>query len=386
MAANGPTLGAGVSKILMSLSVLPIHQRILPVSVIALLPALSIIVVGVIPQCQRSLDVRQGTVALERALDQLHPFRAAQPKAVKEAWQLVVAKFPLWHAQQAEHRWLAGLVDLGTEYQLRTVKLKSNGRRGLSETTAKRQWIPASVPDLRASSLTQQSFIWQVEGKFIDVLMVLSVLTSVATEIDEFAVEWLSDRTAPTDAEHSDLPDVRVDLKFRLYVREPSAPTDRVGETLWPNPLDPQSARPGRWQRISALLSNAGEHSVNCQSSTRGSLGFIATGSLGIFLEDDVQDITLVGVIDTQAGADRPELRAVFRNGHGTFAIAALQTRLSAQDYRLVLLDRQRAVLQRPRLKAQQAIAQESIVLNLQPPLSFAGENVLLNVAARRRQ
>ena len=178
----------------------------------------------------------QGTVALERALDQLHPFRAAQPKAVKEAWQLVVAKFPLWHAQQAEHRWLAGLVDLGTEYQLRTVKLKSNGRRGLSETTAKRQWTPASVPDLRASSLTQQSFIWQVEGKFIDVLMVLSVLTSVATEIDEFAVEWLSDRTAPTDAEHSDLPDVRVDLKFRLYVREPSAPTDRVGETLWPNP------------------------------------------------------------------------------------------------------------------------------------------------------
>ena len=63
MAANGRTLGAGVSKILMSLSVLPIHQRILPVSVIALLPALSIIVVGVIPQCQRSLDVRQGTVA-----------------------------------------------------------------------------------------------------------------------------------------------------------------------------------------------------------------------------------------------------------------------------------------------------------------------------------
>ena len=104
------------------------------------------------------------------------------------------------------------------------------------------------------------------EGKFIDVLMVLSVLTSVATEIDEFAVEWLSDRTAPTDAEHSDLPDVRVDLKFRLYVREPSAPTVsvRLCGRIPHWTLNPRG--PGRWQRISALLSNASEHSVNCQS------------------------------------------------------------------------------------------------------------------------
>ena len=359
MAANGPTLGAGVSKILIVIErVTHSPTYFTCVGNCPLLPALSIIVVGVIPQCQRSLDVRQGTVALERALDQLHPFRAAQPKAVKEAWQLVVAKFPLWHAQQAEHRWLAGLVDLGTEYQLRTVKLKSNGRRGLSETTAKRQWTPASVPDLRASSLTQQSFIWQVEGKFIDVLMVLSVLTSVATEIDEFTVERLGDGTAAMDSEPSDLAGVRADLKFRLYVREPSEPTDRVGMTSWPNPDAAKSAQLSRWRRVSALLSNAGEHSANCQSSAQDSLGFVAAGSLGIFLEDDVQNITLVGVIDTEAGSDRPKLRAVFRNGHGTFAIAALQTRLSAQDYRLVLLDRQRAVLQRPRLKAQQAITQ----------------------------
>lgn len=216
--------------------------------------------------------------------------------------------------------------------------------------------------------------------------MVLGVLTSVATQIDEFTVERLGDGTAAMDSEPSDLAGVRADLKFRLYVREPSEPTDRVGMTSWPNPDAAKSAQLSRWRRVSALLSNAGEHSANCQSSAQDSLGFVAAGSLGIFLEDDVQNITLVGVIDTEAGSDRPKLRAVFRNGQGTFAIAALQTRLSAQDYRLVLLDRQRAVLQRPRLKEHEAVTQESIVLNLRPALPVAGENVVLNVAARRSQ
>lgn len=386
MTADWQTFVAGVSKSVISLSVLPIHQRILPMSVIALLPALLIIVVWVIPQCQRVLDVRQGTVALERELDELHPFRTPQSKRLKDAWQLVVAKFPLWHLQHAEHRWLAGLVDLGTEHQLRTVKLKSTGGRGLPGITAEQNGSPVSATNLRVPVLTQQSFIWQVEGEFVDVLMVLGVLTSVATQIDEFTVERLGDGTAAMDSEPSDLAGVRADLKFRLYVREPSEPTDRVGMTSWPNPDAAKSAQLSRWRRVSALLSNAGEHSANCQSSAQDSLGFVAAGSLGIFLEDDVQNITLVGVIDTEAGSDRPKLRAVFRNGQGTFAIAALQTRLSAQDYRLVLLDRQRAVLQRPRLKEHEAVTQESIVLNLRPALPVAGENVVLNVAARRSQ
>ena len=48
---NWRTVVAAISKGLITLSVLPVRQRFLPVSLIALLPALLVVVTGVIPQC-----------------------------------------------------------------------------------------------------------------------------------------------------------------------------------------------------------------------------------------------------------------------------------------------------------------------------------------------
>jgi hypothetical protein len=137
---------------------------------------------------------------------------------------------------------------------------------------------------------------------------------------------------------------------------------------------------------MDALISNAGEHLLTCQSLTRNGLGFVATGPSGIFLEDDVQNIRLVGVIETAADSGQPRPRGVFRNAQGAFAIAALHDRLSIQGYRLVFLDRQRAVLQGSQPEGKETANQGSLVLDLRPTPSFAGDWIVLNASPRRSQ
>ena len=188
------------------------------------------------------------------------------------------------------------------------------------------------------------------------------------------------------DSRPSGSSSVQVDLKFRLYVHERKGPTDNVGMALGPNFALTELARPSRWRDIKALTSNAGEYSLTCQPVTRGSLGFVATGPSGIFLEEDVQDIRLVGVIEAVADSGQSRLRGVFRNGRGAFAIAALHTRLSTQGYRLVLLDRQRAVLQAPQPEGKETVNQDALVLDLRPTPSVAAEGIVLHASARHSQ
>ena len=383
MTASWQRVVAGIAKGLISLSVIPVRQRFLPVFLIALLPALLVVVVGVIPRCYQSHDIGQRTGVLEHELDSSSGLQAALPIGVEDAWQQVVEKFPRWHPQQAEHRWLAGLVDLGAAYRLRTLKLESTGSRRLP---GRQPSAPASINGLTRPVLTQQGFVWQMQGTFIDVLRVLDVLTSVATQIDEFSVEWLAETTTPVDSRPSGSAGLRVDLKFRLFVYEGNGPADNIGMALGPNFVVTEQARSSRWRGMDALIWNAGEHSLTCQSLTRESLGFVATGPPGIFLEDDVQDIRLVGVIETAADSGQPRPRGVFRNAQGAFAIAALHNRLSTQGYRLVFLDRQRAVLQGPQPEGKATTNQGSLVLDLRPPPSFAGDGIVLNASPRRDQ
>jgi hypothetical protein len=386
MNASWQSVVAGIAKGLIALSVLPVRQRWLPVSLIALLPALLVIVTWVIPQGYQSLDIRQRIVLLEHKIGEPGRLHAARPSGFKEVWQHVVAKFPHWQQQHAEHRWLGGLVELGAEHRLRTLKLESTGGRTLPRVQVKQSSPSASSTGFTAPMLTQQGFVWQMQGTFIDVLMVLDVLTSVATQIDAFSVEWLADTATSVDSRPSGSSSVRVDLKFRLYVHERKGPTDNVGMALGPKFELTELARPSRWRDIKALTSNAGEYSLTCQPVTRGSLGFVATGPSGIFLEEDVQDIRLVGVIEAVADSGQSRLRGVFRNGRGAFAIAALHTRLSTQGYRLVLLDRQRAVLQAPQPEGKETVNQDALVLDLRPTPSVAAEGIVLHASARHSQ
>ena len=386
MNASWQSIVAGIAKGLIALSVLPVRQRSLSVFLIALLPPLLVAITAVIPQCYQSRNIGQRILVLERELDSLSRLDAAQPIGFRDAWQHIVAKFPPWHPQRAEHRWLGRLVDLGTEYRLRTLKLESTGPRRLAGMPAKQRSALASIVDVTQPTLTQQGFVWQLQGTFIDVLMMLDVLTSVATQIDEFSVEWLSDTATAIDARPSGSASVRVDLKFRLHVQEHNGSAVNVGTEVGPNVVLTEPARPSRWRGIDALISNAGAHSLSCQSVTRGSLSFVATGPSGIFLGDDVQDIRLVGVIETVADSGQPRLRGLFRNGQGVFAIAALHTRLSTQGYRLVLLDRQRAVLQSPEPEGQKKTNQASLVLDLRPTPPVARNGIVLHASSRRGQ
>ena len=386
MTASWQRVVAGIAKGLISLSVIPVRQRFLPVCLIALLPALLVVAVGVIPQSYRLHNIGQRTSVLEHELDSSSGLQSAHPIAVEDAWQHVVAKFPRWHPLQAEHRWLAGLVDLGAAYRLRTLKLESTGSRRLPGMPARQPSAPASINGLARPMLTQQGFVWQMQGMFIDVLMVLEVLTSVATQIDEFSVEWLAHTATSVDSQPSGSVGVRVDLKFRLYVHERNGPADNVGMALGPNFVVTEPARSSRWRGMDALISNAGEHLLTCQPLTRNGLGFVATGPSGIFLEDDVQNIRLVGVIETAADSGQPRPRGVFRNAQGAFAIAALHDRLSIQGYRLVFLDRQRAVLQGSQPEGKETANQGSLVLDLRPTPSFAGDWIVLNASPPRSQ
>ena len=115
MNASWQSVVAGIAKGLIALSVLPVRQRWLPVSLIALLPALLVVVTWVIPQGYQSLDIRQRIVLLEHKIGEPGRLHAARPSGFKEVWQHVVAKFPHWQPQHAEHRWLGGLVELGAE-------------------------------------------------------------------------------------------------------------------------------------------------------------------------------------------------------------------------------------------------------------------------------
>ena len=83
----------------------------------------------------------------------------------------------------------------------------------------------------------------------MDVLTVLDVLTAVAIQI-ELSVDWLygqfeSFRSASSAS-------VRADLKFRLYVHEPSKPIHDSGSALGRSDVTkPQHS--GRWQGVDAL-------------------------------------------------------------------------------------------------------------------------------------
>ena len=379
---NWRTVVAAISKGLITLSVLPVRQRFLPVFLIALLPALLVVVTGVIPQCYQSRDIGQRTVVLERKLASPSRLPAAHPIGFEDAWRRVVAKFPRWHPHQAEHPWLSGLVDLGIAYRLSTLKLESTGPRRLPGMLAKQGSTPASIVGFTAPMLTQQGFVWQVRGSVMDVLTVLDVLTAVAIQIDELSVDWLSDAVNSNLAQSTSSASVRVDLKFRLYVHEPNRHMHDSGSALGPNFDFTKPAHSGRWRSIDALTSDGHLHSMTCQPST--SFGLIATDASGIFLKDDVQDIRLVGVIETATDSGQSRMRGVFRNGQGAFGIAALDALLSMQSYRLVLLDRQRAVLQPTQPEGEETIDQASLVLSSRPSSYGAEEGVVLKPSSRR--
>ena len=109
-------------------------------------------------------------------------------------------------------------------------------------------------------------------------------------------------------------------------------------------------------------------------------------GCLWDFLEDDVQDIRLVGVIETATDPGQSQMRGVFRNGQGTFGIAALDALLSMQGYRLVLLDRQRAVLQPTQPEEEETIDRASLVLKLETLFVRCTRGVVLKPLSRRVQ
>ena len=93
MNANWQSVLAGISNGLMSVSVLPGRRKVLPVFLVALLPALLMAVIVVIPQCYQLRETGQRIVVLEGALDSPSQLLAAHPIGFEDAWQQVVAKF-----------------------------------------------------------------------------------------------------------------------------------------------------------------------------------------------------------------------------------------------------------------------------------------------------
>ena len=90
MNANWQSVLAGISNGLMSVSVLPGRRKVLPVFLVALLPALLMAVIVVIPQCYQLRETGQRIVVLEGALDSPSQLLAAHPIGFEDAWQQVV--------------------------------------------------------------------------------------------------------------------------------------------------------------------------------------------------------------------------------------------------------------------------------------------------------
>lgn len=303
----------------------------------------------------------------------------AQPSNV--SWHKALGQYMPWHAQQVNPNGLSSLTDLAAQHQLRTASL---------EITDSRIWhAKAELPQLAAlgtlvPKFLQRGYIWQLQGALPDIFAMLDRLASVAIVLDKLAITptHLAKQAQQTRANTGNI--VRAELTFRVFLqRVEPATADRQFFAL------PQAVAKD-WPLLSTVQPVGARLALSC----RPALAAHETDDARqhIFTDDDVRAITFVGVVQVVAAEGSPEhgaadLRGVFRNAQGVLRIAAAEAKVSAQEYRLALLDSQRAVLQPPPQSAAAKDQAKPMVLMLRSPLSLSPFFVSVPaVSANRRQ
>lgn len=313
----------------------------------------------------------------------------AQPSNVP--WQNALGRYLPWHEQQVKTKWLSSLTDLGSQHQLRTVSL---------ETADSRIWhAKAELGQLAAlgalrdlvPKFMQQVYIWQFEGALPDVFAMLDRLASVAITLDKLAITptHLAEQAQQTNVNAGN--EVMAELTFRVFLKrvEPVSAADQFF-TL------PRAAAKD-WPLLAAVQSVGTGLAVSCRSALAANN---ADGAVQhIFADDHMPAITFVGVMEVGAGEvaepsqhGATNLHGVFRNTQGVLRTAAAEAKVSAQEYRLALLDSQRAVLQPPLQSVATKNQAKPVVLMLRPPpalspfLVSAPSVSAPSVAAKRQQ
>ena len=304
----------------------------------------------------------------------------AQPSNV--SWQNALGRYLPWHEQQVKTKWLSSFTDLGSQHQLRTVSL---------ETADSRIWhAKAELGQLAAlgalrdlvPKFMQQAYIWQFEGALPDVFAMLDRLASVAITLDKLAITptHLAEQAQQIKANAGN--EVMAELTFRVFVQriEPASAADQFF-TL------PRAAAKD-WPLLATVQSVGTGLAVSCRPV------LAADGAVQHILADDhMPAITFVGVMEVGAGkVDEPSqhratnLHGVFRNTQGVLRTAAAEAKVSAQEYRLALLDSQRAVLQPPLQSVAANNQAKPVVLMLRPPPALSPFLVSAPPLAAKRQ
>lgn len=308
------------------------------------------------------------------ALKAQHSRGSTGNEANLQAW---LAIFPQWRSANAEQDRLSSLVDLASKRQIQTLKLQAAPEESAPLTLLTRQEIrrlqQADVP----IEIVQQGYRWQLQGSYLNLMLLLEDLTQKAASIDDLSIQRLDDKSqsasvsgfstgnilnSPRDtadafqSAREDQADVlfRADLAFRHFVRKGG--NLPVPESSEPRPTAADFFKHPPtfdWQTTGLANSSVATGSIGrCSTSAAGYLNGVARQGAHIFADQQIEKIVLVGTVALreQSGidGDQNQLRAVFRGDRGQLRAAEIGSVVAAQGYRLVSLSRRQATLEGP--------------------------------------
>lgn len=335
------------------------------------------VLIGILPAQQQLSMLRDESYQRQNAL---HTLKAQDPRgstgneASLQAW---LAIFPQWRSANTEQDRLSSLVDLASKRQIQTLQLQAAPEGAASLTLLTRQEIrrlqQADVP----LEIVQQGYRWQLQGSYLNLMLLLEGLTQKAASIDELSIQRLDEISQsgslsglPTDnipksprdkagafqRARADQADVlfRADVAFRHFVRKGgNLPVPQSSE---PRPTIAdffEHPRTFDWRTTALAYSQAATGSIGrCNTSAVGYLDGVARQGAHIFADQQIEKIVLVGTVALrgQSGmdGDHNQLRAVFRGDRGQLRAAEIGSVVASQGYRLVSLSRRQATLKGP--------------------------------------